>query len=299
MSAITPFAFSVTPISPLFYLSPVASNTNDTSLGWAPSCTTPNCLRTASWSTGATNSMLSFRYWGGGVAFDGRVEGNMSIQFFRDGMQVPWNPSRDTLFSWPDKPLDYFYLHNITLKVVDTSPGALLTVNSVQVNGSSLNNNGLPAYRWTVPSSNKDRLKYTGFIGEASEARTGSLTTYMSSTAGDTVSMQFNASTLLVYGPCGPETGLMRVTIDGQQDVVNTSKPFASSDCLLFQAWGLQNYHLHRLLIENVDGKVLGINRSFVLCNYRRGYAPALHPDLEVLLRRVTSSPTPPLRPYL
>ncbi|CAE7122646.1 unnamed protein product [Rhizoctonia solani] len=260
MSPITPFTFNVTPISPLFRLSPVASNINDTSLGWTPSCATPDCLPTASWSTSAINSTLSFQYWGGGVALDGRVEGNMSTRFIRDGIEAARSHSGDTLFSWPDNDLDYLYLHDITLKVVDASPDARLTVTRVQVNGSSLSVISESTARWIVPS-NKDGLRYIGFTQQASETQTGSSTTYVSSTAGDTMSMEFNGSSLLVYGPCGPDNGLMRVSIDGEQQIVNSSKPFACSDCLLFQARGLQPNHLKRLLIENVDGKTLGINR--------------------------------------
>ncbi|CAE7074132.1 unnamed protein product, partial [Rhizoctonia solani] len=197
---------------------------------------------------------------GGGVAFDGRVEGNMDIQFLRDGKQATRSRSGDTLFSWPDNSLDYYYLHKITLKVFDASPDARLTITRVRVNGSSLSRIDWPAIRWIVPS-NKDGLKYTGFIQQASEAHTESSTTYVSSIAGNTMSMRFNGSSLLMYGPCGPANSLMRVAIDGQQQIVNTSRPFACSDCLLFQARGLQPHYLHRFLIENVDGKALGINR--------------------------------------
>ncbi|CAE7233810.1 unnamed protein product [Rhizoctonia solani] len=184
----------------------------------------------------------------------------MSIHFFRNGMKMAWKSSGDTLFSWPDNRLEYLYLHNMTLKVVDASPDARLTVTKVRVNGSSLTPHNAPGHIWAVPS-NGAGLKYTGFVQQASSVQTESSSTYVSSTAGDTVSMRFNASALLVYGPCGPENGLMRVTLNGEQRIVDTSKPFACSDCLLFQARGLQTLHLHQLLIENVDGKTLGINR--------------------------------------
>ncbi|CAE7155021.1 unnamed protein product, partial [Rhizoctonia solani] len=250
---------NVTAISPLFHLSPVASSDND--LGWAPSCTTPDCLPTASWSTSAINSTLSFQYWGKDVALDGSLEGNMSIRVLHNRMRTPWHPSGDTLFSFRGSPVDNYDLHNVTLEVLDAPPGAHLTITRARVNTSLLLDNHTPPIdRWTVPS-NADGLKYTGFMQQASAAQSRTLSTHTSSTAGSSMSMWFNGSSLLVYGPCGPDNGLMGVTIDGRQQIVNTSKPFASSDCLLFQTWGLQWTHFHRLLIENMDGKKLGINR--------------------------------------
>ncbi|KEP52010.1 P12 domain protein [Rhizoctonia solani 123E] len=254
----TPFPFNVTAISPLFDLSPVASN--DTNLGWVPSCTTPECVPTASWSTSAINSTLSFQFWGWDVAFDGNVKGNMSVKVIRDGVPAAWNPSEDTLYSARGAPTDQFYLHNITLQIIDASPDAQMTIIKARVNGSSFADNYYPTDRWEVPS-NDERIERIGFDLQTSEAHPESSTTYISSRAGDTLSMWFNASTFLVYGSCGPGSGLMRVSINDQQQIVNTSKPFASSDCLLFQTHGLPIFIRHLLLIENMDGRTLGINR--------------------------------------
>ncbi|KAJ1303568.1 hypothetical protein OPQ81_011752 [Rhizoctonia solani] len=198
-----------------------------------PSCATPECIPNASWSTGAINSTLSFQFWGWDVAFDGWVKGNMSVQLFRNGVQE-------------------YYRHNITLKITDASLEAELTVTQARVNGSTHADIYVPADRWIVPSSD-DRLEYKG--------------------AGDTLSMQFNGSTFLIYGPCGPASGLMTVTIDGRQQTVNTSKPFASDDCLLFQAQSISVRSLHQLLIENTDGRTLGIDRLefFMILTYKVG----------------------------
>ncbi|CAE6442362.1 unnamed protein product, partial [Rhizoctonia solani] len=184
----TPFPFSATAISPSFNLSPILANT---SRGWTPSCTTPECIPTASWSTSAINSTLSFHYWGVGVAFDGNIQGNMSVQLVWDGMQVPWNPSGGALFNLRGGPTDQFFQHNVTLRVADASPNARLTVTRVRVNGSSFGDSYWPSDRWTV-SSDDDRLDDTGFVQQTSRARAGSSTTYVSSKAGDIISMQFN-----------------------------------------------------------------------------------------------------------
>ncbi|KDN44983.1 hypothetical protein RSAG8_05156, partial [Rhizoctonia solani AG-8 WAC10335] len=249
---------------PLFHLSPVTLN--NTYLGWVPDCATPDCLPTASWSTSAVNSTLSFSYWGREVAFDGNVKGNMSIQLLHDGIQAPWDPSGDTLFSHQGGSNDELYLRNITLKVVHASTDAQLTVNRARVNGSTFADSFVPPDTWTVPSDD-DSLKYTGFTPQASGTRAESSTVYISSRVGDTLSMKWNASAFVMYGPCGPTNGLMRVTIDShdqqriRQQTVNTSKPFASNDCLLFQTWSLGSTSPNQILIENLDGGMLGIAR--------------------------------------
>ncbi|CAE6494739.1 unnamed protein product [Rhizoctonia solani] len=185
--ALIPFA--VTPISPLFDLLSIASN--DTSLGWVPSCTTPECVSNASWSTSAVNATLSFQYWGRDVEFDGDIKGNMSIQLIQDGIHVSWTPSEGTLFSLKGSPIDTFYPHNITLKVLDASPDAQLSVVRARVNDSSFVNNRLPAEHWIV-SSSEDRLKYTGFTQKTNASLIERLATHVSSQARDGVSMEFN-----------------------------------------------------------------------------------------------------------
>ncbi|CAE6459223.1 unnamed protein product [Rhizoctonia solani] len=252
-----PFPFNVTPASPLFGLSPVALNTDQ---GWIPSCSTPECVPTASWSTGLIGSTLSFQFWGWDVAFDGIVKGNMSVEVLRDGVEESWNPLADTLFRLYGQGTDQFYLHNITLKVLDASPNAELTVNQARVNGSTLVDVDSYPQRWIIPSNDMS-LSYTGFIEQASAAETGSRALYISSKAGDTASMQFNASTFLLYGPCGPKNGLIKITVDGRESTVNTSMPIQSNDCLLFQAKGLSRLMMHQLIVENIDGATLGIDR--------------------------------------
>ncbi|KAH7322082.1 hypothetical protein B0J17DRAFT_684916 [Rhizoctonia solani] len=86
--------------------------------------------------------------------------------------------------------------------------------------------------------------------------------------------MRFNASALLVYGPCGPTNGLMKVTIDARGSTVNTSAPIASNDCLLFQSRGLSTGAMRELLIENADGATLGINRFVFVYLYWEPHGP-------------------------
>ncbi|KDN41049.1 hypothetical protein RSAG8_07755, partial [Rhizoctonia solani AG-8 WAC10335] len=107
----------------------------------------------ASWSTSPVNSTLSFQYWGiyfylgwwylshschrGNIILDGKVEGNMSIQVLHGGMRVPWDLSGDTLFSWWSTSGDFLSSQNLTLRVLDASPDARLTVAGARVNGIS------------------------------------------------------------------------------------------------------------------------------------------------------------------
>ncbi|KAJ1310045.1 hypothetical protein OPQ81_006798 [Rhizoctonia solani] len=231
-----PFQFNATLASPLFNIFPLAS---DDRLGWTPICSTPDCLPTASWSTRLVNSTLDFSYWGRGVALNGRVEGNMTIQLSRDGQQEQWNPSEGTLFTIKGSPLDQFYLHNVTLKIIKSSPDARLMVSKARINGSSLADESYHHDRWTL-ASNDQAVKYTGFTERPSLAGSGSPTTYVSTTAGDTVSMQWNGSAILLYGPCGPSSGLMRVRIDEYEQTLNLSRienlggGFLALDCMEF-----------------------------------------------------------------
>jgi hypothetical protein len=71
------------------------------------------------------------------AALDGSVKGNISVEAFRDGTRVPWDPSEGVLLSSLGGATDQLYLHNITLKVVDTFSDAELTVTQARINGSS------------------------------------------------------------------------------------------------------------------------------------------------------------------
>ncbi|CUA73340.1 hypothetical protein RSOLAG22IIIB_10721 [Rhizoctonia solani] len=253
----TPLPFNVTPASPLFQLSPSASNITQ---GWVPSCSTPDCVPTASWSTSSIGATLAFQYWGWDVAFDGNVKGNMSVEFLLDGISKTWNPSTDMLFRLHGEGTDSLRPQNLTLKVLDASPDSELTIKQARVNGSSFTANVWGSDRWIVPS-NDTRLSYTGFVQQPSSIQAGSQTTYVSSKAGNTMSTQFNGSALLIHGPCGPTNGLVKVKIGSQEATVNTSKPIPSDDCLIFQSWGFPSTAMHELRVENVNGATLGINR--------------------------------------
>ncbi|CAE6455004.1 unnamed protein product [Rhizoctonia solani] len=197
---------------------------------------------------------------GWGAALDGTVEGNMTIQVTRDGQQEWWNSSKSTLFTIGASALDQHYLHNVTLRVVDASPDALLTVTQVRINGSSFGDGLFDYDRWMLAGDNP-AVKYTGFT---QRPRPGSLTTYASTTAGDKVYLSWNGSAVLLYGPCGPcgpSNGLVRVGIDGFDRNLNLSRPFQSDDCLLFQSHGMTSHAYHRLEIENLDGGLLVLGR--------------------------------------
>ncbi|CAE6446404.1 unnamed protein product [Rhizoctonia solani] len=184
-----PFQFNVTLGSPLFKISPIASN--DT-LGWVPSCLSPVCLPNASWSTGVVNSTLDFSYWGWSAALDGVVEGDMTIQLTYNGQQEWWNPSKGTLFTIKASPIDQYYLHNITLKVVSASSDARLTVTQARINGPSSANSLNSLDRWTL-AGDDPALKYTGFTQHPSPSGQGS-PTYVSTSAGDKAYMSWNES---------------------------------------------------------------------------------------------------------
>ncbi|CAE6534437.1 unnamed protein product [Rhizoctonia solani] len=254
----TPYPLTTYPSSPLWQLTPVSSNS---SLGWAPSCTASDCIPTASWSTGTVNSTITYMYYALGHTIFGKVDGDMKLQLIRNGKEEAINPSGDILFTTPgDAAKSDDDLHqNLTIKVIEASNGARLTVNKAFINGSSFVTDPFPSDRWTL-ASNDGALKYTGFVQQQATTGLPSPTTYVSSAVGDKVFMQYNGSAFTIYGPCGPSNGLMRVIIDGKEDTTNTTKPFQSDDCLLYQSPGMSSNNLHTLEIDNVDGRTLAIN---------------------------------------
>ncbi|KAF8713239.1 hypothetical protein RHS03_00732, partial [Rhizoctonia solani] len=173
----TPFPFNVTPASPLFELSSIALNVSE---GWVPSCSSPDYVPTARWSTSSVGAALSLYFWGWGVALEGSIKGDMDIGIFRDGTRLPWSPFGGTLASIRGGATDQSYLHNVTLKVINASSEAELTVTQARVNGSSFGDVILNADRWIVPSDDT-RLSCTGFTQHAGAAKAGSSTTYISS----------------------------------------------------------------------------------------------------------------------
>ncbi|KAH7340611.1 hypothetical protein B0J17DRAFT_652075 [Rhizoctonia solani] len=186
----------------------------------------------------------------------------MTIQLTRNGQQEWWNPSEfeGTLFTIRGSIFDEFDLQNVTLKVMDASPDARLTVNQARVNGSSRTDSHFDYDRWTL-ASNSPALQYNGFTPRPTSAKPGSPVRYASIAAGDKVHMSWNGSAILLYGPCGPSNGLVRVAIDGSERTLNLSRPFQSDDCLLFQSHGMSPSIFHQLEIENIDGGLLILDR--------------------------------------
>ncbi|CAE6451256.1 hypothetical protein ACGC1H_005366 [Rhizoctonia solani] len=252
-----PFPITSYPTSPLWQLAPLSSNN---SAGWAPNCTSSDCVPTASWSTSVVNSTLTYTFYAWGHTIYGKVEGDMKLQLIRNGNEEPINPSGDILWTFPGLSTDEFLHSNITIKVLEAGNGARLTVNRAFINGSTYGDSDWPTDQWTIPS-NDGALKYTGFSQQQATAGLGSPTTYVSSAAGDKVSMQFNGSAVTISGPCGPSNGLMRINLDGTENIINTTKPFQSDDCLLYQSPGFPALNFHTLEIANVDGRTLAFNR--------------------------------------
>lgn len=184
----------------------------------------------------------------------------MKIQLIRNGQEESVNPSGDILWTFPGLPTDQFLHSNITIKVLEARNGARLTVDKAFINGSSFGDGDWPSEQWTLPSDD-GAFKYTGFSQQQATAGLGSPTTYVSSTAGDKVALQFNGSAFTIYGPCGPSNGLMRVNFDGSENIINTTKPIQADDCLLYQSPGFQALNFHTLEIDNVDGRTLAVNR--------------------------------------
>ncbi|CAE6449568.1 unnamed protein product [Rhizoctonia solani] len=267
----TPYPITTYLSSPLWQLSPVASNISS---GWVPSCTSSNCVPTASWSTGAVNSSLTYMFYAWDLILNGTIEGDMKLQVIRNGKEETLNPSGDSLFTVHGLPTDQLLHQNLTITVLEASTGARLTINQAHLNASSYDTR-----QWSIPS-NDGAIQYTGFTQQQAAEGLVSPTTYVSSAAGDKMTMQFNSSAMTIYGPCGPSSGLMRVKIDSRLDeTINITKPIQSDDCLLFQSSGLPADFLHSLEVENVSGGTIAVNRMeffrIVTFTNPRGYKNA------------------------
>ncbi|KAF8713323.1 hypothetical protein RHS03_00750, partial [Rhizoctonia solani] len=290
----TPYPLTTYPSSPLWQLSPVSSNVTS---GWVPSCTSSSCLPTASWSTGAANSSLTYMFYAFDIILNGTVEGDIKLQVIRNGKEEVLNPSGDSLFTVHGLPTDQLLHQNLTITVLEASTGARLTINEARVNASTFGDNVYDSRQWLI-ASNDGAIQYTtGFTQQQAAAGLASPTTYVSSVAGDKMTMQFNSestsslddtstnkitlgSAMTLYGPCGPSSGLMRVKIDTRfEETINITKPIQSDDCLLFQSPGLTSDLLHSLEVENVSGGTLAINRMeffrIVTFTNPRGYKNA------------------------
>jgi len=200
---------------------------------------------------------MHFTFWGWDVAFDGQMQGDMNVKLVLDDREMALNPSDGSLFSIKD--LDNLQRHSLSLTVQNASAGSLLSVNQARINASTFSDQITPSAQWDLPS-NDGVFSYTGFVQQQSAGGSPSPTTYTSSAIGDTASVTFNGSTVLVYGPCGPSSGLIRVTIDDTPESVNTTTPVASSNCILYQSRGYSALNVHKLVVENQDGKPLSIN---------------------------------------
>jgi hypothetical protein len=247
-----PFPVNVSLTSTLFHASPFTSNTSS---GWASSC--DECENSV-WSTSAPNSALSFSFWGWDVAFDGQIQGTMNVKFVLDGIETSLNPSNGTLFDI--KALDNLKEHSLSLTVQNASAGSLLSVNQARINASTFSDKAIPFSQWTLPT-NDGALTWSGFMQQPSAAGSFSPTTYVSSAAGSTGAMTYNGSTVLIFGPCNPSSGLLRVTIDGSDTTtVNTSSPVTSNNCLLYQSQGYSALYLHTLSFTTEGDQPVGIN---------------------------------------
>ncbi|KAG8742429.1 hypothetical protein FRC10_001443 [Ceratobasidium sp. 414] len=247
-----PFPVIVPLTSTLFHASPFTSNASS---GWASSC---NECNNSVWSTGAPDSALSFSFWGWDVAFDGQIQGTMNVKFVLDGIETSFNPANGTLFDVKD--LDNLKEHSLSLTVQSASAGSSLNVSQARINASTYSDDIFPFSHWDLPT-NDGAFTWSGFAQQPSAAGSLSPTTYVSSAAGNTGAITYNGSTVLIFGPCNPASGLLRVSIDGSDTItVNTSSPVTSNNCLLYQSQGYSALALHTLSFTTEGDQPVGIN---------------------------------------
>ncbi|QRV88129.1 hypothetical protein RhiJN_16147 [Ceratobasidium sp. AG-Ba] len=271
MSTGTPYPFNVSLPSALIHAVPFTSNTSS---GWAASC---NECANGVWSTNAVNSSISFSFYGWDVAFDGQVQGDMSIKLAVDGIDTSLTSTPGSIFEL--KGLEPFKQHLVELSVHSASSGSLLSVSQARVNGSTFSDLRQDRAIWDLPT-NDGSVTWNGFQQQPSASGSFSPTTYVSSKAGDTGSVQFNGSAVTIYGPCSPTSGLLRVQLDSNEAVtVNTSSPITSPNCLLYQTPGFSALSIHTLSVTSADQNPVSINhfefcRVFAFASTTNNVAP-------------------------
>ncbi|KAG9098719.1 hypothetical protein FRC07_010598 [Ceratobasidium sp. 392] len=247
-----PFPVNVPLTSTLFHAAPFTSNATT---GWTSNC---NECANSVWSTSAPSSSLNFNFWGWDVAFDGQIQGNMSVKFILDGIETNLNPTNGTLFDITS--LDNLKEHSLSLTVQSAEPGSSLSVNQARINASTFSDDIFPFAQWELPS-NDGAINWNGFTQQPSAAGSFSPTTYVSNGAGSTGSMTYNGSTVFLYGPCSPTSGLLRVSIDNADtQTVNTSSPITSPNCILYQARGYSALSLHTVSWSTEGDAPVSIN---------------------------------------
>ncbi|CAE7088563.1 unnamed protein product [Rhizoctonia solani] len=274
--------------SPLFTASPLTGNRET---GWATACSASGypCdgLGQSSVSTAKADATMSLNFWGSRIEVRGRLSGGMNLEWELDGSSRSPNGEQvskegDTVVGEPLDPevlavfegLDSSKEHTLKLttrsslpSAVVTFKGAVVTVGTGITGGSML---------MTYLDDDNPTLEYTQTPGgwaryNEYESPAFNITQpngvtnrkfQSTKVPGESISMNFNGTQVLIYGPCYSSNGQYAITLDQQEAIVYNassnaySQPNAASvagACLRYMSPPLSPDRLHYINMANAD----------------------------------------------
>ncbi|KAH7338962.1 hypothetical protein B0J17DRAFT_397974 [Rhizoctonia solani] len=274
--------------SPLFTASPLTGNRET---GWATACTASGypCdgLGQSSVSTAKADATMSLNFWGSRIEVRGRLVGGMSLDWELDGSgrspngeQVskegstvvgePLDPEVLAVFEGLDSSKEHtlkFTTRSSLPSAVATFKGAVVTVGT-GITGGSMSMTYLdddsPVLEYTQTPGGWARYnEYDSSTFNITQPEGVSNRKFQSTKVpGESVSMNFNGTQVLIYGPCYSSNGAYAITLDQQEAVLYNastnaySQPNAASvagACLRYISPPLSPDHLHYINMANAD----------------------------------------------
>ncbi|CAE6442783.1 hypothetical protein ACGC1H_007582 [Rhizoctonia solani] len=274
--------------SPLFTALPLSGNRES---GWTTSCTASGypCdgLGQSSVSTAKADATMSLNFWGSRIEVRGRLSGGMSLDWELDGSgrlpngeQVskegsivvgePLDPEVLAVFEGLDSSKE----HTLKLTTRSNLPGAIVTFKGAVVTvgtgiiGGSLSMSYLdddnPALEYSQTPGGWARYnEYESPAFNITQPEGVTNRKFQSTKMpGESVSMNFNGTQVLIYGPCYSSNGAYAITLDQQEAIVYNastnaySQPNAASvagACLRYMSPPLSPDRLHYINMANAD----------------------------------------------
>ncbi|KAJ1302785.1 hypothetical protein OPQ81_003092 [Rhizoctonia solani] len=274
--------------SPLFTALPL---TGSRATGWTTTCTASGypCdgLGQSSVSTSKADATMSLNFWGSRIEIRGTLTGGMELGWELDGSSRSPNGEQvskegSTVVGQPLDPeilavfegLDSNKAHTLKLTTRPTLPSAVVNFKGVVVTVGTGITGGTMAM--TYLDDDSPALEYSQTPGgwarygeyESSAFNItqpeGVTNRKFQSTKmpGESVSMNFNGTQVLIYGPCYSSNGAYAITLDQQEAVLYNastnaySVPHAASvagACLRYMSPPLSPDRLHYISMANAD----------------------------------------------
>ncbi|CAE6462419.1 unnamed protein product [Rhizoctonia solani] len=274
--------------SPLFTASPLTGNR---ATGWATSCTASGypCdgLGQSSVSTAKADATMSLSFWGSRIELRGRLSGGMNLDWELDGSGQSPNGEQvskeaSTIVGEPLDPevlavfegLDSSKEHTLKFTTRASLPSAVVAFKGAVVTVGT----GITGGRLSMTYLDDDNpaLEYTQTPGgwaryNEYESPSFNITQpegvtnrkfQSTKVPGESISMNFNGTQVLIYGPCYSSNGAYAITLDQQEVVVYNastnaySQPNAASvagACLRYMSPPLSPDRLHYVNMANAD----------------------------------------------